>query len=65
MMTIEERIQALAKKHCYNGHDPERCELIADIRKLLSDCGVAQLVEQRPVKATAEGSSPSSTANKE
>ena len=31
-MTIEE----LAKKHCYNGHDPAMCELLKDIRELLS-----------------------------
>lgn len=29
--------QELAKKHCYNGHDPARCELLVDILQLLVD----------------------------
>lgn len=27
----------LAKKHCYNGHNPEQCELLADLRALVAD----------------------------
>lgn len=31
-MSIEE----IAKKHCYNGHNPETCELLADLRQIVS-----------------------------
>ena len=31
-MTLEE----IAKKHCYNGHNPETCELLADLREVVA-----------------------------
>lgn len=46
-MTPEE----VAKKHCYNGHNPEMCSLLADLRSLVSQ-------EREQVAAYLESAAP-------